>query len=238
MSRLGGLGATLCCDVRLQVRNGFYWAVLFLLTIFAVLLWLLPELDWRPVVPPLVLGNLVVATFLFIAGLVLLEKDEGTLAALAVTPLAPGEYLASKVATLAGLSLFENVTIAALACGLGLRWLPLVIGIVLASALYCLGGFLVVVRYDSINEFLFPSMLYVTFFSLPILDYAGLWTTPLMYLHPLQAPLVLLKGAIVDLAGWKWAYGIGYSALWIAIAFGWSRRAFRGLVTAQAGAAG
>lgn len=235
MSRLA---ATLRCDVRLQVRNGFYWAVLFLLGVFAVLVSLLPALDWRPVLAPLVLGNLVVATFMFIAGLVLLEKDEGTLAALAVTPLGPGEYLTSKVATLAGLSLFENLAMAALACGLGLDWLPLAIGIVLASALYCLGGFLVIVRYESINEFLFPSMLFVTLFSLPILDYAGLWETRLMFLHPLQAPLVLFEGAVAELAVWEWVYGVGYSALWIGLAMRWGRRAYRRFVAEQAGAAG
>lgn len=233
MSRLA---ATLRCDVRLQARNGFYWAVVFLLTLFVVLVWLLPDFNYRPVIPPLLLGNLVLATYMFVAGLVLLEKDEGTLAAQAVTPLAPGEYLASKVATLTGLSLFENVAIALVLCGPGLRWLPLALGIVLASALYCLGGFLTIARYESINEFLFPSMLYITFFSLPILDYAGLWSTPLMYLHPLQAPLVLFEAAVAEVPAWQWVYGIGYSCLWIALASGWSRKAYRRFVAEQTGA--
>lgn len=235
MSRLA---ATLRCDVRLQARNGFYWAVLFLLAVFTVVIALLPDFDWRPIIPPLLLGNLVVATFMFTAGMVLLEKDEGTLAAQAVTPLAAREYLASKVASLSGLSLFESVAITLIACGLGLRWAPLVLGVLLASALYCLGGFLTIVRYDSVNEFLFPSVLYITFFSLPILAYAGLWTSPLMYLHPMQAPLVLFEAAVAEIAPWEWLYGVGYSVLWIALALRWSRTAYRRFVAEQAGAMG
>ena len=225
--------ATLRCDIRLQARNGFYWAVGFLLAVFAIVITQLPELDWKPVVPPLVLGNLAMATFLFMAGLVLLEKDEGTLEAQVVTPLRTGEYLTSKVVTLTGLSVIENVVIVVLAAGVGFRSLPLVLGIVLASAVYCLLGFVAVARYDAINEYLFPAMLYIAAFALPILHYAGIWETPFMYLHPLQAPLVILEGAIYPLAAWEWAYGVAYSVLWIALAFSWSHRAFRRFVVAR-----
>lgn len=228
--------ATMGTDVRLQLRNGFYWAVVFLLAVFAIVILQLPKFDWGPVVPPLVLGNLVVATFMFMGGLVLLEKDEGTLEAQVVTPLTPDEYLASKVLTLTGLSIVENVVIVYLVCGTHFCALPLVLGIVLASAIYCLSGFVAVARYDSINEYLFPSMIYVAVFALPFLHYAGLWKSPLMYLHPLQAPLVILKGAVFPLAAWEWAYGLLYSLLWIALTFAWSRRTFQRFVVTAVGA--
>ena len=230
------LAATMRCDVRLQVRNGFYWAVAFLLAVFGLILVWLPDLDWAPAVPAVVLGNLVVGTFLFMAGLVLLEKDEGTLAALSVTPLSRGEYLTSKVVTLTGLSIVENVALVVLVVGSAFRPLPLVLGIVLASALYCLTGFAAVARYDSINEFLFPSMLYTALFALPFLPYTGIWESPVMYLHPLQAPLVILRGTVAPLAAWEWLYGIGYSLLCAALAFGWSRNEMRRLVAGPTGA--
>jgi fluoroquinolone transport system permease protein len=228
--------ATMSCDVRLQLRNGFYWAVAFLLAVFAVIISRLPEFDWGPLLPALVLGNLVVATFMFMGGLVLLEKEEGTLEAQIVTPLGVGEYLASKVVTLTGLSIVENVAIVILAAGLGFSALPLVLGIVLASAIYILVGFVAVARYDSINEYLFPSMLYTAVFALPFLHYAGVWRSPLMYLHPLQAPLVVLTGMVAPLAAWEWAYGIVYSLLWIGLTLAWSRRTFQRFVVARAGA--
>jgi len=229
------LAATMQCDVRLQVRNGFYWAVAFLLGAFALVLAWLPDFDWAPAIPAVVLGNLVLATFMFMAGLVLLEKDEGTLEALTVTPLSAGEYLGSKVVTLTGLSILENLALVLLVNGSAFRLLPLVLGITLASAIYCLFGFVAVARYDSINEFLFPSMLYIAFFALPFLDYTGVWESPLMYLHPLQAPLIALRGSIFPLAPWEWVYAVGYSSLWVVLTFLWSRRAFRRFVLARAG---
>jgi fluoroquinolone transport system permease protein len=227
---------TMRCDLRLQSRNGFYWAVAFLLAAWAVVITQLPEFDWGPFLPPLLLGNLVMATFFFMGGLVLLEKGEGTLEAQIVTPLTSGEYLTSKVVTLTALSIAESVTIVMLAYGTALRWVPLIVGIALASALYCLFGFVVVARYDSINEYLFPSMIYTTLFYLPILDYAGIWRSSLVYLHPFQAPLTVLEGTFFPIATWKWVYGVLYSALWIGLVFVWSRRVFRQFVVARAGA--
>ena len=93
-----------------------------------------------------------------------------------------------------------------------------------------------VARYDSINEYLLPSMLYTAVFALPFLHYAGVLPSPLMYLHPLQAPLVILKGMVAPLTAWEWSYGILYSLLWIALTFAWSRRTFQRFVVARSGA--
>ena len=105
------LAATVCLDLRLQMRNGFYYAVAFVLACWFVLLTSLPVIDWGYVLPAVVFGNLVMVNFYFVAGLVLLEKDEGTLEAQVVTPLADWEYLASKTVTLAALSVVEQVVI-------------------------------------------------------------------------------------------------------------------------------
>lgn len=230
------LWATMRCDVRLQARNGFYWAVGFLLLILLAVISQAPTLNWAPVLPPLVLGNLVTATFFFMAALVLLEKEERTLEAQIVTPLGVNAYLTSKVATLTVLSIAEHLFIALITVGTAFRPLPLVLGVVLASALYCLAAFPAVVRYESMNELMLPAIVWVTLFSAPILHYAGLWSTPLIYLHPFQAPLVILEGAIAPLQAWEWTYGMGYGVLWIVLAFLWCRRAFRRFVVNTAGA--
>ncbi len=102
---------TAAWDARLQLRNGFYYATGIMVLFWIVLLRLLPEHVLRPLMPPLVLGNLIINTYYFVGGLVLLEKREGTLEAQVVTPLRTWEYLAAKVATLALLSLAENLLI-------------------------------------------------------------------------------------------------------------------------------
>ena len=58
--------ATMHCDVRLQVRNGFYYAVVLVLACWGLLMWQLPAFDWRLFLPALVLGNLIMTAFYFI----------------------------------------------------------------------------------------------------------------------------------------------------------------------------
>ena len=230
------LAATVRLDLRLQLRNGFYYAVAFVLACWFLLLTRLPAIDWGYVLPAVVFGNLVMVNFYFVAGLVLLEKGEGTLEAQVVTPLADWEYLASKTATLTALSLVEQVVIVWSAHGGGFSVGPLVAGIVLAAILYTLAGFLLIARYRSINEFMFPSVLFTAVLSLPMLHYFGLWDTWVLYLHPLTAPLVLLAGAFRPIPSWQWAYGLLYSAAWAGVLLLAARRAFDRYIVAREGA--
>lgn len=220
------LAATVRLDLRLQMRNGFYYAVAFVLACWFLLLGYLPAVDWGYVLPAVVLGNLVMVNFYFIAGLVLLEQAEGTLEAQVVTPLADWEYLASKTATLAGLSLVEQFAIVWSATGGGFGSGALVLGTLLASILYTLAGFLLVARYRTINEFLLPSVLFTMVLSLPTLDYLGLWESWLFYLHPVTAPLVLLAAAFQPTPPWEWGYGLLYSGTWAGLLLLAARRAF------------
>lgn len=229
------LAATVRLDLRLQVRNGFYYAVAFVLACWFGVLTRLPPIDWGYVLPAVVFGNLVMVNFYFVAGLVLLEKGEGTLEAQVVTPLADWEYLASKALTLAALSVVEQVVIVWSAYGSGFAAGPLVAGVALAGVLYTLTGFLLVARYRSINEFLFPSVLFTTVLSLPMLHYFGLWDTPLFYLHPFTAPLMLLGGAFRPIALWEWTYGVLYSAAWAGLLLLAGRRAFDRFIVAREG---
>ena len=229
------LAATVRLDLQLQVRNGFYYAVAFVLVCWFVVLTQLPSVDWGYVLPAFVLGNLVMVNFYFVAGLVLLEKREGTIEAQVVTPLAAWEYLVSKTVTLAALSLFEQVVIVWSAFGGGFAAGPLVCGTVLAAILYTLTGFVLVARYRSINEYLFPSVLFTVVLSLPMLHYFGLWDTRLLYLHPIRAPLALLTGAFGPIPVWEWIYGVLYSTVWAGLLLLASRRAFDRFIVAREG---
>ena len=207
------LAATIRLDLRLQVRNGFYHAVAFVLLCWLVLLTQLPELDWGYLLPAIAFGNLVMVNFYFVAGLLLLEKGEGTLEAQIVTPLSSWEYLVSKTVTLTALALIEQLVIVWLAYGSGFAGAALVSGTVLAAILYTLAGLVLVARFESINEYLFPSVLFVMVLSLPLLHYFNVWDAWLLYLHPFRAPLVLLTGAFKPIPPWQCDYDVLYSAL-------------------------
>ena len=229
------LAATLRCDFFLQFRNGFYFVSAFVLLVWVLLFSFLPELELGWIMPILLFGNLMVGTFFYIGGLVLLEKGEGTLEAQVVTPLRRGEYLASKVLSLTLLGIAENILITLLVYGVRVNYLTLLAGIFLAAALYELFGFTVVIRYDSVNEYLFPAILYTLLLSLPLVDYFDLWKSPLIYLHPMQAPLLVLKAAFQPVPAGQLVYGLVYSLVWIGLLARLSQRDFYRFITSAKG---
>ncbi|MDJ0852404.1 MAG: ABC transporter permease [Myxococcota bacterium] len=227
--------AALRCDLRLQVRQGFLAAGVLVALVWVVLLRQLPASGQATWFPPFLFLNLLVTTFYFVSGLVLLEKGEGVLEALVVTPLRDGEYLAAKVLSLTALGLAEALAIVLLVHGPALDWLPVVAGVLLTGTLYTLLGFVAIARYDSINAFLLPSSLFVLVAQLPVLDRVGLLESPVFYLWPTQACLLLLEGGFRPLSGAELAYALLYGALWSGLGFVAARRAFRRFIVRREG---
>ncbi len=235
--------ATIWCDVRLQARNGFYYATAFVTAVWALGLSQLSGgslgIGIDTLMPAFVLDSMLVGTFYFMAGLVLLEKGEGTMEAQVVSPLRAGEYLLSKIITLASLSVGQYLLIALIFHGFTLGLLFLGAGVGLASAIYVLVGFASVARYNSVSDYLFPSVLYAGPLLLPLAAYVlqpGGWVGYLVYLHPLEAPLQLIRAAFGPVEGWQIAYGVLYSGLWIWLLYRWSLGQFFRFVVSKAGA--
>lgn len=224
------LTSTMKWDVRLQWRNGFYYAAIVIVVVFLLIFSQISVdyLSW--IMPCLLLSNMMIGTFYFIGGLVLLEKDEGSLVARITTPLRPAEYLVAKVATLTMLSLLESTLIVIAAAGFQVNWLFLLVGVTGTAVFFCLAGFITVVRYNSINVYLLPSILYVMIVSLPLGFYLADWQHWLLYLHPVQAMLTLVTGGWQPLPWWLTAYCLIYSLVWIAVLARLSLRAFQRFV--------
>ncbi|HEU5103814.1 MAG TPA: ABC transporter permease [Roseiflexaceae bacterium] len=230
--------STIRCDMRLQHRNGFYYATAVVVAFYALGLSQLhaagTQLNLAWLLPAIVLNNLLITTFYFIGALVLLEKAEGTLAAQVVSPLRDREYLAAKVITLAGLALAYNLAVVALIVGFGFGMLALIAGTGAAAALLVMAGFVVVARYDSINEYLLPSLPYAAGLLLPMVYVIG-WESPLLYLHPLQAPLVLMQAAFTPVAAWQLVYGVLGSIVWLWLGAWLCQRMFQRYLVGRAG---
>ncbi len=226
---------TIWFDIQLQFRNGFYYASGFVAVVMIIMLKQLDTVNWAQLWPPVLLENLVVNAFYFLAGMVLLEKGEGTLEAQVVTPLRPREYLFSKIISLGLLSLIESLAIILVVTGPQFNWLWLVSGVLLLIAMYGLYGFFVVARYDSITDFILPSAVWVIWFSLPLLYYFNIWRSWIMFLHPLQAPLVLMQAAFEKVPGWYLPYGIFYALFWVFVAYYGSQRTFLRFVVTKEG---
>jgi fluoroquinolone transport system permease protein len=220
------LAATLGVDMRVQFRNGFYAATALVVAASIALLRWLPADTAALLLPVVILENVLINTFYFVSGLLLLERDEGTLAAQNVTPLRGGEYLASKVVTLTALSLAESLLITIAVAGFDGRLVLIAVGVALAAALFCLAGVALVVRYESINEFIMPSVLYAFVLSLPVVGYFGVGARAWYLAHPVQGALDLMRLQAPASPGGL-AYAIGYPLLWMVPFYLWSRRAMR-----------
>ena len=147
-------------DIVLQARNGFYWASAFVVVLVGGLLLSVPEgvrADAAAWVPALLAVNLQITTFFFVAGLMLLERDEGTLTALAVSPFSPAAYLATRTITLTTLAAVETVAVVLIAFGTGGSWLLILSGTAALGVIYTGFGSGVGARYASVNEMLLPA---------------------------------------------------------------------------------
>jgi fluoroquinolone transport system permease protein len=217
------LAATIAADVRLQFRNGFYFATAFVVVFSVLLLRWLPADAAMLMLPVVMLGNVLTNSFYFMSGLLLMERGEGTFVVQSITPLRDDEYLLSKTVTLTALSLIESLTIAAAVFGAGTWLVTMAAGVFLAAVLFCLVAVAVVVRYDSINEFLMPSVPVTCFLLLPVLGVLGVGPTAWYSLHPLRGALLLMQLDAPHTAAWL-AYGVGYPLIWFGPAYYWSRR--------------
>jgi fluoroquinolone transport system permease protein len=212
--------STLYLDLTLQIRNGLYAATALLTLLWMAVFWQ-ASLDLRGLLPAMLVGNLLVGTFFFIGGLVLLEKDERLPLALLTTPLRFGEYLGSKSLTLTVLALIETLLLAGMATQWQLHWLWLVLGSGLAALIYCLVGYAFVVRYQSINEALLPAagvagVLWIPLFA----DLLG-WQHWALALLPLSGPLALVHAALAQQPTQQIVAALLISAIWVAVLAGW-----------------
>jgi fluoroquinolone transport system permease protein len=227
--------STLKLDLRMQARYGLYYASILTAVIMIVVLKQVPVENMGYLIPVFLVGNMVINTSFFAAGMVLFEKGEGTLQAISVTPLSIFEYLGSKVATLTLLCVAENFAIILLTYGPSFDILPVLLGTMLMSIMYVLAGFIGVARYDSVSEFIMPMAVYTTFLQLPLVDYLGIFKSPVFYAFPAQAPIMLMGSAFGHVETWQIAYGIVYSLICISVAWVWACRAFRKYVIQKKG---
>jgi fluoroquinolone transport system permease protein len=220
-------------DIVLQARNGFYWASAFLVVAISTLLLSLPEsarANSAAWVPAILTVNLQITTFFFVAGLMLLERDEGTLSALAVSPLSPSGYLAMRTFSLTGLAAAETLAIVWIGFGASGSWPLLLAGTAALGVIYTGLGAAIAARYESVNALLLPASAFVALLLLPLLPHFGLAPRWLFVVHPLEPPMTLLRAGYVAIDRIEVALAIVGSFGWSALAFVWGRNRVRTLM--------
>ncbi|MEM7538423.1 MAG: hypothetical protein AAF639_40015 [Chloroflexota bacterium] len=239
--------STMKVDLTVQVRNNLYTIGIVVGVLIAVVLWQISppdQLHWIiPVFMMLAVGG---TTLLYVAGMILFEKDEGTINAVIVSPLRISEYLWSKIITLGALATVESIVMIGGAMLLILWFgdaarmmmpnVPILLaGIVTIGVIYTLIGIVLIVRYDKITDFLMPMAAYAVILQIPFLHFMGMIEHPLFLAIPTSAPTLLMQGAYIDLMAWEWLYAIGYTALIIAGLTVWAHRAFQTHIVMKVG---
>ena len=222
-------------DVTVQLRNKLYAIGIGVAVLVAVMFAWLAGADQLPsVVPALMLLVIGGTTLLYVAGMIVFERDEGTLHAVIVSPLRTSEYLWSKIITLTALATLESITMIGGAMLIMSRSeavrLPnvpvLLLGILAIGVMYTLIGIVLIVRYDKIADFLIPMTAVFSVLEIPFVHFWGVIEHPAFLIIPTSAPTMLMQGAFISLAAWEWLYAIGYTAAWIVGLTIWAYRAF------------
>ena len=227
--------STLQLNASLQLRYGLIYAAGFTLLMWIAVLRPLPVDLLQVAVPFALFADLAMIGFYFIAGAVLFEKDERTLYALVTTPLRFGEYLAAKLWTLTLLAVLLCVLLVLAAYGLNFNLLWLVLGAALCSLIGLLAGFIAVAPFRSISDFILPSGLILVPLGLPLVDFLGIWHSPLFYLIPTHGSLLLLRAAFAPISAGQIVYAIAYQLLWIGLLVWLAQKAFDRYIVRRGG---
>lgn len=220
--------STLRLDATVQFRNNLYYIGLSVGLLCGFLLWQFFNPDTLgTAIPIFFLFTIGGSTLLYVIGMLIFEKDEGTLYAVIVSPLRLDEYLMSKVISLSVLATLEAFIIVSIAYGLtGYNPLLLFGGILLMGGMLVLVGIIITVPYDTITDALVPMLIVGVVMQFPFLYFVGIFESPLILLVPTTAPAMLTIGGFRPLAAWELVYGLGYSLLTFGVLYWWARRAF------------
>ena len=222
MSRLT---ATLALDFRLQRRYGIYVIIGAAGLLMALPLRLLfgPEV-LRFFMPLLGLSGISITVFFLIGVLLLLERGDGTLDVVFVSPLRPGEYLTSKLLSLCALAGVESALLVGVAFGFDYRHPWLIVAVLSRALLVGSIGLAIGVRYRSITDFLLPAIAFVFLLDLPVLEYLGVLPGPWLYALPTMPSLVLARAAFEPIPLGLLVYAAIYGTAAIAVALVWALR--------------
>jgi fluoroquinolone transport system permease protein len=190
-------------DVLFQFKQGFYFVYL-ILSLFYLIIFHQLDTTWLSYVMPVVLFmDPSVLGLFFIGGILLLEKEQGILSLIYVTPLRVWEYILSKVISLCFISLMAILLISLIAYNDAVNYVYLIIGVILTSVFFTLIGFLVATRSKSVNDFFVKIIPWMMVLILPCVLIIFYPNMPVLGLIPSVASLKLVWGAYHAINFWE-----------------------------------
>lgn len=186
-------------NMRLQAKYGFYFLYAVLTVIYVFVLSAVPE-SWREKTAAILIFSDPAAMGLFFMGAVfLLEKNQHTPCAFAVSPVRPAEYI---IAEAGALSVVSSAAAAVLALAAGVSRLPVVLfGTVLSGAVFTLLGMIVATRINSLNQFILWTVPVETVCFVPAILHLFKITPAWLRYYPTNVCMDMISGHPPSAAG-------------------------------------
>ena len=180
-------------DIRFQLKYGFYLIYAIFTILYCAILLSLPENLKEKAAILLIFTDPAAMGLFFMGAIVLLEKSEKVLSALAVSPVKPLEYVLSKLLSLALISLMIGLILGIF--GGVSNLFALALGLMLSSALCTAFGLTLACKIKTLNSFILFTMPIELFLTVPSLAYLfGFVKSSFWLLHPGVSAIELLSG--------------------------------------------
>ncbi len=224
-------------DIRIQFRHGFYFVYLILCAVYIAILFALGE-QARAIMHSLfIFEDPATMGYIFVGGMVLLERQERSLQTVFISPLSISDYLASKVLSINLLSLSAALLISLFMKGISFNVLLLIWGISLTSPVFTLLGLALSTRFKSLNSMLMITGVAAGLINAPLIAYWDRFYHPVFEAFP---PLASLR--IIDMALGHSLWNGGQFILsslvllsWSAAMYLWAHLWFKKYLVSQSG---
>ncbi len=214
-STAGSAGLVLRCflkDLRIQRRSGFWTVYAIICAIYLAVLFLVPARMVPDILTFILFADPCALGFYFVGGFAYLERDDGTLDALSVSPAGYREHLTGRVLSFAALALASSTLIVVLAlAGRGIPVDPVRLaiglgsGVSIGAAFFTLLGILPATRFRTITDYIIASELWLLPFIPPLLARFGI-------IRDWAVWQVLPSHAVISLIDFGLGRGLGRAA--------------------------
>lgn len=185
----------LLSDIKFQFKQGFYVIYVLITIMYIIMLTYLPGKIANIATPLVIFSDPSVLGLFFIGGIIMLEKVQGVIQVLVVTPMKIEEYFLSKILSLSIISIIASVVITLLVYKGKVNYFILFIAIFLTSSFFTLYGFYISASCKTINQYFVKMVPYMLLLAFPCFSVIGFPYSELFTVVPSVAALRLLLSA-------------------------------------------
>lgn len=182
-------------DICFQFKQGFYLVYVLITVMYLIILSFFPEDILSVGLPLVVFSDPSVLGLFFIGGIIMLEKMQGILSVLVVSPLRTIEYILSKVISLAFVSVLAAFAITGFSHYSNVNWLLVFLSTILTSGIFTLCGIMITAGCNTVNQYMIKTVPYMLLLVLPCFSLIGFPYSDLFTIIPSVAALRLMLGA-------------------------------------------